>query len=200
MQTDTPKPDIPEFRQSELQVNLLHLISTFFLMGTTIFGGMWAATQRIEEELVHKKKWIDSTELKTLLLEATLIPAPKFIGFSALIGFRLKGWLGSIVSVISLILPGSLLVLIGVLLLDPNQLATSLAPLQRAVEIAIIGLLIGNSYHQLSNTGFSMKRKSIGVCLTLFILLMSWAGFPLVVTALLAMIAGAMLMKEDSHG
>jgi hypothetical protein len=59
-----------------------------------------------------------------------------------LIGFRLHGFSGSAVSVFFFILPASLLVLTGAALIPPALLSGPLAPLERAVGIAIFGAAI----------------------------------------------------------
>jgi chromate transporter len=195
-----PSPHAPKDPQPAInQVSLLALFATFFRLGATTFGGMWAATQKLESQLVHRNGWLTSEELQSLLVAATLIPAPKFIGLGGLIGFRMRGWLGSAVSVFSLIAPGALLVLLGVMLISPALLAGPLAPLQRAVGIAVVGLLFGNAYHQLKGAKVKGRKRAIGIGLGLLVALAAVAGVPLLLAAAAGFAAGAVLIRENKE-
>jgi chromate transporter len=197
----SPNPNVPNDSQLTIQrVSLFALFATFFRLGATTFGGMWAATQKLEAELVHRNGWLTTEELQSLLVAATLIPAPKFIGLGGLIGFRMRGWLGSAVSVFSLIAPGALLVLFGVILISPTLLEGALSPLRRAVGIAVVGLLFGNAYHQLKSAKVKGRKRAIGMGLGLLVAIAAIAGVPLLVAAAVGFTAGAVLIrakKED---
>lgn len=60
---------------------------------------------------------------------ATLIPAPRFLGLGGLVGFRIDGWLGSFLGSLGLLLPGSLLVVAGAVLVGPDLLGGPLEPM-----------------------------------------------------------------------
>ncbi len=141
-----PDPSPPtDPHPAERQVSLLSLAVSFFRLGSTTFGGMWAATNAIEAELVHRTRWLKPEDLQFMLVAANLIPAPRFIGLGGLVGFRLRGWPGSVVAVFALIAPSAILVLSAVVLVSPDLLAGPLAPLRRAMGIAVVGLLFGNA-------------------------------------------------------
>lgn len=187
MQTESAARSVP----------LLSLGSAFFRLGATTFGGMWAATDQLEEELVRRRGWLRSEDLPFLLVTANLIPAPRFIGLGGLIGYRLAGWPGSAVSVLCLIGPGALLVLFGVILVQPELLSGSLAPLQRALGVAVVGLLFGTARRQLAGAKPSDPARRYGPLLTLLVSIAIIAGLPLFAAALVGFVAGALLIRED---
>jgi chromate transporter len=176
-------------------VTLLDLALTFFLIGATSFGGMWAATQKLEDTLVRDKRWLTTEEQHTLMVAATLIPAPKFLAFGGMVGFRLGGWRGSAVTIFSLIAPGALFVLLGVMLLNPEVIGPSLVPIQRAVGIGVTGLLFGNAYHQIRGAKVTGRQKLVGTCLALSVAGAAIAGVPLLVASLAGFAIGAMLIR-----
>jgi chromate transporter len=178
-------------------VSLLRLGAALFRIGATTFGGMWAATQKLEDELVHRRRWLTLEEQQALMVAATLIPAPKFLSFGGMVGFRLRGWLGSIVALFSLVAPAAIFVLLGAIFLNPDVVGAPLVPVRRAVGIAIVGLLFGNAYHQLKGAKVSGRKKLIGILLALSVAVAAIAGVPLVVAAVAGFAIGALLIRKD---
>lgn len=52
----------------------LDVFRVLFMAGATTFGGMWAATDKLERDLVDRAGWISKEELRTSFVLATLIP------------------------------------------------------------------------------------------------------------------------------
>ena len=50
-----------EHPSPQKNVPLWHLGLIFLHIGAVAFGGMWAAIDRIEKELVHKRQWATET-------------------------------------------------------------------------------------------------------------------------------------------
>jgi chromate transporter len=180
-------------------VKLLDLGITFFLIGATTFGGMWAATQKLEDTLVHRKRWLTTEEQQTLMVAATLIPAPKFMAFGGMVGFRLGGWRGSAMAISTLVAPGAIFVLLGVILLSPEVVGAALAQIQRAVSIGVTGLLFGNAYHQIRGAKVKGRQQLIGIGLALAVALAVILGVPLLVASLAGFAIGAMLMSKETR-
>lgn len=180
-------------------VSLPGLAATFFRIGATTFGGMWAATQKLEDELVHRNGWLALEVQQSLMVAATLIPAPKFLAFGGLVGFRLRGWVGSMVALASLIAPAAIFVLLGVMLLNPEVMGAPLVPVRRAVGIAVVGLLFGNAYHQLKSAKVRGRKKAIGIALAVAVAGAAIAGVPLLAASVAGFAIGAVLIRKD-HG
>jgi chromate transporter len=171
------------------------LFITFAVLGSTTFGGMWAASQKLEEVLVIKKGWLTDEIQQTLMIAATVIPSPKFLSFGGLVGYRLRGWTGSVVAVLALVLPGSAMVLAGAALLNPTTVGAALVPISRTVEIAVIGLLFGNAYHQIRSAKVDRRNMIMGVALTLAILGASIAGIPMLAAAMVGLLLGSLVLR-----
>jgi chromate transporter len=178
-------------------VSLLKLCSTFLYMGGTAFGGMWGATQQLESILVDKRGWLTKDELESMYITATLIPGPKFLALAGLIGFRLRKFSGSAIAVLSLILPGTLLVLLGSKLINPAMLAGPLAPLRKMVGIGVIGLLFANSYHQFRNAKVKGRKRIIGGGVGILVAVTSMLGVPLLISAGFGFAAALFLISQD---
>jgi chromate transporter len=171
--------------------------ATFLRIGATSFGGMWAATRQLEQELVHKKRWVDVAHLQSLMIAATLIPAPKFLAFGGLIGFHLRGWRGSLVAILALVAPGALFVLLGAMLLNPAVLGAPLVTIQRAVSIAVVGILLGNALNQIKSAKVTGRKNTIGIVLMASVAGAAMAGVPLLLAALAGFVIGALVLRAD---
>jgi chromate transporter len=130
-------------------VPLLALAASFLGLGATIFGGMYAGISRLEREIVQRRGWLSTRDVSVSMIVATFVPAPRFLALGAVIGFRLRGWAGAVVASMALVAPASLLVLTAVIALPPELLSGQLAPLKRAVAVAVVGIILGTAWRLL---------------------------------------------------
>jgi chromate transport protein ChrA len=158
---------------------------------------MWAATQTLEKELVHRRGWLEREELETLYVVATLIPAPRFMGLAGLVGFKVAHWSGSLLAIVTLVLPTSLLVLGAAVFMSPQLLHGVLEPLNRSVSVAVVGLLFGNAYVQLRQAVARGRRRTVGLSLTVATFAAIALGAPLVTVAVVSFAVGSLVIKEE---
>lgn len=177
------------------RIGLVRIGVGFLGIGATTFGGMWAATQKLDKDLVVRTGWLEADELQELFVVSTLIPAPKFLALSGLIGYRLRGWWGASVAISCLIAPGSALVVAAVALVAPELLEGTLAPLSRTIGIAVVGLLFGNAAHQLRRTRVGLRERTVGTVLTATLFVAIVAGVPLIAAAFVGFVLGAVLVR-----
>ncbi|MGB9743027.1 MAG: chromate efflux transporter [bacterium] len=94
------------------RVSLRQLALVFAKIGTLGFGGGVGMLALIRQEIIEKRRWIDDTELSTAVAMGQMLPGPFVSNYAEYIGYRLAGLKGMVVSVVSLLLPGFLLMLI----------------------------------------------------------------------------------------
>jgi len=85
--------------------NLSELIELFLKLGTVAFGGPAAHIAMMEEEVVHRRKWITREHFLDLVGATNLIPGPNSTEMAIHIGYIRAGLSGLIVSGLSFILP-----------------------------------------------------------------------------------------------
>lgn len=86
-------------------------ISLFFLkLGTIAFGGPAAHIAMMEDEVVHKKKWLTQDKFIDLLGASNLIPGPSSTELAIYIGYTQAGWRGLLLAGFCFILPAVLIV------------------------------------------------------------------------------------------
>ena len=115
-----------------LRVNLL--------IGTLSFGSA-SRIPLYEDAVVRERGWLTPDEFAEVLTMAQLLPGPNLVNLSAYLGYRLVGPLGSVLGILCLCLPGSLLAvaLSGVLALERPWVQ---APLRGMAVAGIVLLLL----------------------------------------------------------
>lgn len=159
---------------------------TFFVLGTTAWGGLYAQLPRMEEVFIEKKRWLTQTEFFELLAVAALVPGPTFLALAGLLGHRLRGWVGGAVAIIALILPAFVLVVLGLILVPPARLSGSLQGMTRALSLAVSGILLGGAI-RLGLRGDDWRR---GVPLAGAILAALFFGLHPALAVLVGLLAG----------
>lgn len=113
--SDTKRPDracqsTPSERPS-VSTSLRELAWVFLKLGTVSFGGPAAHIAVLEQEVVHRRKWLTREEFLDLLGVTNLIPGPNSTEMAIHIGLRRAGWKGLLVAGACFILPAFLIVL-----------------------------------------------------------------------------------------
>ena len=83
---------------------LWNLFSTTFLISASTSGG-YAIVGMIKDKFVNKKKWLSDDEMMDLLAIGQSTPGPIAINTSILVGYRVAGFLGAIVTMLGTTLP-----------------------------------------------------------------------------------------------
>jgi len=176
--------------------SLLALAASFGYLGATIFGGMYAGLSRLEREIVQRREWLTTQDVSLAMIVATFIPAPRFLALGAVLGFRLRGWLGAVIASVALVTPASLIILIAVIALPPELLSGQLAPLKRVVAVAVVGIIFGTAYRLLKlaqqSGGFNNVagvRLPTGHLLSLVIVAVLVLGAPIIPVVLVSVAA-----------
>jgi chromate transporter len=146
------------------------LFIQFLTIGAVSFGGGIVAYERAL--LVDHKKWVDADSFMAALALSQTLPGLNSVNLAAIIGQRMAGLPGAIVSVVGLILPGAILVLILGILYD-NSHDDPLANLALASVAAAATGLVANTVRQLGRKRFRdpLSLALIAVTFTLMSIL-----------------------------
>ena len=155
------------------KATLLELATFFFKIGTIGFGGPAVTIGMMEEEAVHKRKWVSSQYFMEMLAATNIVPGPNATEMSAHLGYICAGLPGLLVGGLSFVLPGATLSLIlGIIYVKFGNLpeVTSLFQGINPVVAAILTtafLRLGKSaftdYKTLIIGGLSLLAAFLGV-------------------------------------
>ena len=92
------------------KVSLIDLFLMFAKIGGLTIGGGLAMIAVIERELVQRKKWITDEELLDMIAVAESTPGVIAVNSATFVGYKLRGFLGALVSTIGVVLPSFILI------------------------------------------------------------------------------------------
>ena len=95
---------------SSPQISLADLFGNFLKIGSTAFGGFMALVSAIENVIVGKRKLLTHEDMLDGISLASVLPGPVAANVVAYVGYRLGGFLGSLMTTIAVLLPSFLLV------------------------------------------------------------------------------------------
>ena len=78
----------------------------FLFIGATSFGGV---VPYLRGSLVTRRQWIDDKEFVEMLSISQSLPGLNATNMAILVGEKLRGWLGSVVAILGICLPGGAL-------------------------------------------------------------------------------------------
>lgn len=93
------------------RLSLAQLFSIFFKAGWA-FGGGLGVLGLLQEELVTLRRILPDKELITLWSIGRLMPSGTMTAVAVAVGHRLNGYLGTVVALVAMILPGFLCVIV----------------------------------------------------------------------------------------
>lgn len=122
--------------------SIVELIRLFLKLGTIAFGGPAAHIAMMEEEVVHRRKWITREYFLDLVGATNLIPGPNSTEMAIHIGYTRAGVSGLIVSGLSFILPA--VIITGILAWAYVSFGSvpQVAPFLFGIKPAVVSLIL----------------------------------------------------------
>ena len=130
---------------------LLSLFLTFLKIGLFTFGGGYAMISNIREVVVEKKKWLDEDGLLEVIAIAESTPGPIAINLATYVGYKRRGFLGSLAATVGVVLPSLIVIYCISLFLDAFMA-------NKYVAYAFVGIKCAVAFLILS-AGADMLRK-----------------------------------------
>ena len=121
---------------------LFDLFLTFFKIGLFTFGGGYAMIANIREVVVDKKSWLSEEELLQVITIAESTPGPIAINLATYVGYQKKGFWGSLLATLGVVLPSLTIVYIISLFLDAFMANTYVAYAFVGIKCAVAFLIL----------------------------------------------------------
>lgn len=86
-------------------MKLIKLFISFFKIGAFSFGGGYAMLPFIKKEIIEVHSWLTMTEFLDILAIAEMTPGPIAINSATFLGYKVSGFMGSMVATIAVVLP-----------------------------------------------------------------------------------------------
>ena len=130
---------------------MFELFLMFLKLGLFTFGGGYAMIPLIRENIVEKKQWLTEEELLDILAICESTPGPMAINMATYIGYKRKGFWGSVLATIGVAIPSFVIIFVISLFLDRFLQ-------NRYVQFAFVGIKCGVAF-LIIKTGVEMFVK-----------------------------------------
>lgn len=135
---------------------LLNLFLTFLKIGAFTFGGGYAMLALLEDEFVERKKWIEKQDFLDMIAIAESTPGPVAINSATYIGYKVWGFLGSLLSTLAVVLPSLTIIFIISLFFDRFLAIKWVEYAFRGIQACVIYLILSAGI----KTFFSLKKSA----------------------------------------
>lgn len=147
-------------------------IATLFLkLGIIGFGGPAAHIAMMQDEVVHKRKWLSEQHFLDLIGATNLIPGPNSTEMAIHIGHEKAGWKGLVVAGLCFILPSVLITGFFAWLYKQYGQLPEFQPYIYGIKPAIIAIILGAVFPLAKKSLKSTELAIIGILVLLCSLL-----------------------------
>ena len=169
-------------------VMLWSLFTSFMKIGAFTIGGGYAMLPIIEAEVVTKRNWISAEDFLDMVVLAQTAPGILAMNISILVGEKVAGRRGAVVSALGTGLPSFLAILLFAIFLNQFQDNEYVARAFRAIRPAVIALIAVPVFKLAKTAKITIKTIWIPIVSALLIWLL---GVSPIWIILVAIISGA---------
>lgn len=145
------------------------IIIAMFRSGILGFGGGPSVIPLIRYEAVTRFKWLTNEEFGEVLAIANTLPGPIATKMSAYLGYREKGTLGAIISVLAHILPTCLAMVVLISFINVLSHSTIITSMISAV-VPVIAVMLGMMAYEFGEKAVKGLGIYAGILLTILCL------------------------------
>jgi chromate transporter len=180
-------------------ISLINLFWTFFKINMITFGGGFVIMPIIRKDFVEKKKILDEQDMLDMIALAQSIPGAMAINTSMLVGHRLRGLKGAIISMIGASLPPLLVISIISFFYGAFQTNPYILALLRGMRGAVTAVMIVAAYSMMR--GVLKKDKAFAIVMMIGSFLIAYftnisVGYLMLVAALIGYLYFTFLNKK----
>jgi len=168
----------------ETQPSLLTLFLSVFKISAFTFGGGYVIVPLMRRRFSEELKWVAPEEMMDMIAIGQSAPGPIAVNTSILLGYRLMGLKGALVSVLGTALPPLIVLTVVSMFYDAFRESAWVAALLNAMR-AGVAAVIADVVWTLAG-GVFRKRRALPVALMVAAFLAVWAFKVSVVLVLLA--------------
>ena len=173
-------------RDKDMQNNrtsYLDSVGIFFKIGTFTIGGGYAMVPLIEEEVVNKRQWIRREDFVDLLALAQTVPGILAVNISIFIGYKLRGFRGSIVTALGTVLPSFLIILAIALFFHNFKENEVVERIFKGIRPAVVALIAAPTFKMGKSARITRHTVWIPVVSALLIWLLGFSPVWIIIAA-----------------
>ncbi len=161
----------------------LESFGIFFKIGTFTIGGGYAMIPLIEDEIVHKKNWINKEDFVDLMAVAQSAPGVFAVNMAIFIGYKLRGVKGCIMTALGTVLPSFLIILSIALFFQQFKEYRLIENIFKGIRPAVVALIAAPTFSVAKSCKINRHTIWIPVISALLIWLLGVSPIYIIITA-----------------
>ena len=121
---------------------LWQLFCSMFMLSACTFGGGFVIVSLMKKEFVEKLNWLQEDEMLDVTAIAQSSPGPIPVNASVIIGYRIKGIIGSLTAVLGTIIPPMVIISIIAMFRSNVIIAIALQVMRAGVAAVIFDVVL----------------------------------------------------------
>lgn len=117
------------------------LFIAMFNLSAFTFGGGYVIVPMMRKKFVEELKWIDENEMLDLVAISQSLPGVLAVNASVLVGYRIKGLKGALVSSFGTVLPPLIIISIITLVYDAFRTNMIVAAVLKGMQLGVCALI-----------------------------------------------------------
>ncbi|NLO69641.1 MAG: chromate transporter [Porphyromonadaceae bacterium] len=173
------------------------LFITFVRIGTFTFGGGYAMIPLIQEEIVKKKKWIEEREFIDMLAMAQSAPGVMAINAAIFIGYKIRGFKGSLITSFGSALPSFIIILLIAIVFTTFRENPTVESIFKGIRPAVVALIAAPLFNMGKAVGITRKTIIIPISAILLIWLLNISPVWIVLGAIVGGISYGLIKTKN---
>ena len=161
----------------------LQSFAIFFKLGAFTLGGGYAMVPLIENEIVTKRHWLAKEDFIDLLAISQSSPGILAVNISIFIGYRLRGWRGSVITALGTILPSFLIILSIALFFHTFKDNPTVERIFKGIRPAVVALIAAPTFSMAKSAKVTRKTVWIPILSALLIWLLGFSPIWIIIAA-----------------
>lgn len=161
----------------------LEAFGLFSKIGLFTIGGGYAMVPLIEEEIVEKRKWIDKDDFIDLLAIAQSTPGILAVNISIFLGYKLRGFRGSLVTTMGTVLPSFFIILIIAMFFHNFKDNAVVERIFKGIRPAVVALIAAPTFSMAKSARINRYNIWIPVVSALIIWLFGFSPIWVIIIA-----------------
>jgi chromate transporter len=123
-------------------ISTLALARIFLQIGATSFGGLGPALAVVERELVDKRSILRADDVAEAVAATRILPGSTLVQVTSFLGYRMRGWTGSVVATAACILPSAIAMLALAVSAEILPSLPAFGAAAQGLAAAVVGMLL----------------------------------------------------------
>ncbi len=180
-----------------MKTKYFELFKSTFLISAFTFGGGYVIIPLMKEKFVDKLKWIEEDEMLNLIAIAQSSPGAVAVNTSILLGYKVGGILGAVLSILGTVLPPLMIISIISLFYEAFKTNMYVGFFLKSMQAAIVAIIFQVVFN-LSNELF--KKKDLYLIVVMFLAFTATAVFKINVAIIILACAVLGMIKTLLRG